>query len=79
VNKPGVSYVVTTWDDETGEAEILEYDDGDRLVRRRLWTPWPEDRWDGPVVGEAVWFDPAGSELKRGPILREAPQPQTAA
>jgi hypothetical protein len=26
VNQRGVAYMVSTWDDETGDSEILEYD-----------------------------------------------------
>jgi hypothetical protein len=69
--RPGVASTVTTWDDETGAAEIVGHDDGDRILRSCTWTPWPEERWDGPVVGEAVWLDAEGNELSRRPILRD--------
>ena len=58
----------TTWDDETGNAEILEFDPSGALVRRCEWSIWPEsERRDG-LIGEAVWFDAAGAELERRPI-----------
>jgi hypothetical protein len=66
VNRGGVSYVVTTWDDETGAAEILEYGEDDQLIRRCEWTHWAEPQ--GEIVGEAVWFDPGGDVLERRPL-----------
>jgi hypothetical protein len=33
----GGTYSVSTWDDETGNAEILEYDSVDQLICRREW------------------------------------------
>ena len=73
VNRNGVAYMVSTWDDETGDAEILEYDSRDALVRRGVRTYWPRDSTageviDGEVLGEAVWFDPDGVELERRPL-----------
>src|SRR5712691_5122494 len=61
IDKGGVAYTVTTWDDETGDAEILEFDDAQALVRRCTWAIWSEDKRHGDVIGEAVWFDPAGN------------------
>jgi hypothetical protein len=73
VNRNGVAYMVSTWDDETGDAEILEYDDRDALLRRGVRTYWPreseaEEIADGEVLGEVVWFDPDGVELERRPL-----------
>jgi hypothetical protein len=73
VNCNGVAYTVSTWDDETGDAEILEYDDRDALLRRGVRTYWAresesEEIADGEVLGEAVWFDPDGVELERRPL-----------
>jgi hypothetical protein len=66
VNRDGVAYIVTTWDDQTGDAEICEYDRSDDLVRRCEWTHWAEAL--GDAMGEAVWFSPDGAELERRPL-----------
>jgi hypothetical protein len=68
VNKGGVAYIVVSWDDELGDAEILEFDDADSLIRRGVRTFWPEAERQGAVIGEEVWFDPAGVELGRRPL-----------
>jgi hypothetical protein len=68
VNRGRVAYTVSTWDDETGDAEILEYDSRDALLRRGSLTYWSHGTKDGEVVGEAVWFDPDGGELERRPL-----------
>jgi hypothetical protein len=62
----------TTWDDETGNAQILEYDQSGRLVRRCVWSIWPEQDRRDDLIGEAVWFDAGGAEVDRRP-LRERP------
>ena len=67
VNRAGVAYVMTTWDDESGDAVIVEYAANDMLIRQCEWVHWPEA--DGDVIGEAVWFDPDGVELERRPLL----------
>jgi hypothetical protein len=66
VNRGGVAYVVTRWDDETGDADILEYDDSDKLIGRCVWTHWPEPQ--GDVIGQAVWFSTDGAEWERLPL-----------
>jgi hypothetical protein len=63
VNRGGVAYIITTWDDETGDAEIREYGLSDDLIRCCEWTHWPEPQ--GDVIGEAVWFSADGIELER--------------
>ena len=73
VDRAGVAYMVSTWDDETGDAEILEYDSRYALLRRGVLTYWSRAPSDGAVVdgdsvGEAAWFDPAGVELERRPL-----------
>jgi len=73
VNRNGVAYTMSTWDDETGDSEILEYDDRGALLRRGVLTYWPresdaEEVSDGEILGEAVWFDPDGAELERRPL-----------
>jgi hypothetical protein len=56
--------VETTWDDETGNAEIREFSLDGELVRRCDWRIWPEDERRGNQIGEAIWFDAAGVELR---------------
>jgi hypothetical protein len=68
VNRGGVAYTVVTWDDEIGDAEILVFDDADSLIRRGVRVFWPEDEHQGAVIGEEVWFDPAGNELEWRPL-----------
>jgi hypothetical protein len=62
----------TTWDDETGSADIREFDQHGALVRRCEWSIWPEHEQRGDAIGEAVWFDASGTELERR-ALRERP------
>lgn len=68
VNRGGVAYAVVTWDDEIGDAEILEFDDADLLIRRGVRTFRPEDEQQGGAIGEEVWFDPEGNEIERRPL-----------
>ncbi len=66
---PDFAYCVTTWDDETGEAEKIVYDDLGRTLRRAVVTRYPRERWDGDVVGEATWFDADDRVVTREPVL----------
>ena len=58
----------TTWDDETGNAEIREFDQSGTLVRRCEWSIRPEHERRDDLIGEAVWFDAAGREIERRPL-----------
>jgi hypothetical protein len=70
--RDGATYRVdTTWDDETGNAELREFDQHGILVRRCEWSIWPEDERLHDQIGEAVWSDSRGVELERRP-LRES-------
>ena len=60
----------TTWDDETGNAQILESDQSGRLVRRCEWSIWPEQDRRDDLIGEEVWFDAGGAELERRPLRK---------
>ena len=62
----------TTWDDETGNAEIREFDQSGTLVRRCKWSIWPEHKRRDDLIGEAVWFDAEGAGIERQP-LRDRP------
>lgn len=77
VNSPDVAYTVATWDDETGDAELVEYGHDDKLRRRAVIRHWAEsdDAQPGDVVGETIWYGVDGTELERRPIrqLRDAP------
>ena len=66
-----MAYAITTWEDETGDAEISEFDHADGLIRRCVWTLWPESEQTGSMIGEAVWFDPGGKELERRPLRKQ--------
>ena len=58
-----------TWDDETGEAERVEYDAAGNRVRRAVVRRFPRERWQDDVVGETTWFDGDDRELRRTPVL----------
>lgn len=62
VNRDGVSYVITTRDDETGAADILEYDEHNQLTRRCEWTHWAEPK--GKIIGEASWSTAAARRTR---------------
>jgi len=67
--RDGVDYrVETTWDDETGNSEILEFDPRGRLVRRCDWRIWPATGQRSGQIGEAIWFDASGVELEPRPL-----------
>ena len=65
---PAFAYSVTTWDDETGEAEKILYDELGRLLRRATVTRYPRERWDEDVVGETTWFDAEDRVVARKPV-----------
>jgi hypothetical protein len=70
----GGAYSVSSWDDETGNAEILEYDVAHRLICRREWelfttgAPGP----DG-ICGELRTFDPSGEQIDARPLRHGPP------
>ncbi len=66
---PAFALAVTTWDDETGEAVKIEYDERGRILRRAVVERYPRERWVGDVVGEAVWFDHDDRIVGREPVL----------
>ena len=71
---PRFRVAVLTWDEETGNAIRLEYDDDGELLRHAVVTHFPRELWDGDVVGEMVWYDAADQELSREPVhLGRAP------
>jgi YD repeat-containing protein len=59
----GGAYSIVSWDDETGNAEILEYDAADQLICRREWENFPGAPGPDRVVGEVRTFDPAGHRI----------------
>ena len=69
---PDVAHHVVVWDDETGEAEIVEYDEGGNQVRRFAWTHWQPQPRVGPdaMIGELIEYDSGGREVRRSPIVR---------
>jgi hypothetical protein len=66
---PAFAASVVTWDDETGEAEKIEYDHQGRPIRRAVVRRFPRERWDDDVVGETTWFDADDRVLRRTPVL----------
>jgi hypothetical protein len=60
---------VVTWDDETGEAEKIEYDREGRTVRRAVVRRFPRERWEDDVVGETTWFDANDRVVRRTAVL----------
>jgi len=63
----GGVYSVVRWDDETGDADIFEYDSAGGLLARREWRLFP-GRAGADVVGEVVSFDAHGAEIGRRPL-----------
>jgi hypothetical protein len=71
--RDGIAYrLETTWDDETGNSEIREFDPAGNLVRRCDWRIWTETERHGDQIGEAVWFDASGAEIERRPLREHA-------
>jgi hypothetical protein len=62
----GNAYYVTTWDDQTGDSDIQEFNEGDELVIRHEWRILDQDAG----TGEMTTFDPEGNEIGRRPIRR---------
>ncbi len=54
----------TAWDDETGDAEIVEYDDTGGVLIRHEWSVFAAPSEDGSV-GEMISFDGTGVEIER--------------
>ena len=71
VNSPTVAHTIAVWDDETGDAELVEYGHDGQIRRRAVISHWPDvnDAKPGDVVGETIWYGPDGAELERRPIL----------
>jgi YD repeat-containing protein len=65
---PDFRVAVVAWDEETGNALRLEYDGEGALLRHAIATRFPQETWDGDVVGEAVWYDTNDHELRREPV-----------
>ena len=71
--REGVTYrVETTWDNETGNAEIREFTLDGQLVRSCDWQIWPEDQQRKDQLGEAIWSDASGNEIERRPLRERA-------
>jgi hypothetical protein len=64
----GAAYSVTNWDDETGDADIVEYDERGRIVCRHEWRIFGGLAVASDVVGEMVTFDAEGRETRRRPL-----------
>ena len=71
----GGAYSVVTWDDETGNAEILEYNAADELLCRREWENFPGRPGADGVVGELRSFDAEGRPTETRPLRNRAARP----
>jgi hypothetical protein len=58
----------TVWDDETGDGEIVEYDETGAVLVRREWSVFAAPAEDGSV-GEVISFDGTGVEIERRRLL----------
>lgn len=70
----GGAYSITTWDDDTGNADIVEYDDQGGKICRHKWIIFAGAPAADGVVGEMLTFDAQDREigrrsLKTGPRL----------
>jgi catechol 2,3-dioxygenase-like lactoylglutathione lyase family enzyme len=54
----------TVWDDETGDAQMVEYDQAGGVIVRHEWRVFATPTPDGSV-GEMVSFDATGVETRR--------------
>jgi len=66
---PAFAVSVVTWDDETGAAEKVEYDERGRTLRRAVVERYPREEWADDVVGVATWFDGDDVVVRREPVL----------
>jgi hypothetical protein len=62
----GNAYYVTTWDDETGDSDIHEFNEADELVIRHEWRITDQEKG----TGEMTTFDAEGNEIARRSIGR---------
>ena len=69
---PDVDHHAVVWDEETGDAEIVEYDRDGGAVRRFSWVHWNPPPRVGPTaqVGELIEYDRDGREVRRSPVVR---------
>jgi hypothetical protein len=68
-SSPASAVSILRWDDETGEAVKVVYDDEGRTVQRAVVRRFPRELWEDDVVGEATWFDAEDRIVKRTPVL----------
>ncbi len=54
---PEFRTAVVSWDEETGNAVRIEFGADGELLRHAIATRFPRERWEGDVIGEAVWYD----------------------
>jgi hypothetical protein len=60
----GGASTLTVWDDETGDAKIVEYDETGAVLVRHEWSVFAAASEDGSV-GEMISFDGNGVEIER--------------
>lgn len=71
---PAFHSAVVAWDEDSGNALRLEYGADGELLRHAIATHFPQELWEGDVIGETVWYDANDRELRREPVhLGRAP------
>jgi hypothetical protein len=68
-SSPDFAVSVVARDEESGNAIRLEYGADRQLLRHAIASRFPREHWQGDVIGEAVWYDEQGEEIRRAPVL----------
>jgi hypothetical protein len=66
---PEFAVSVVARDQESGNAIRLEYGADRQLLRHAIASRFPREQWLGDVIGEEVWYDEQGEEVRREPVL----------
>ena len=64
----GGAYSITSWDEDTGNAEIVEHDEQGAILCRHEWRIFGSPPAPDGTVGEVVTFDTEGVESGRRPL-----------
>jgi hypothetical protein len=74
----GGVYSITSWDDETGDADVVEYDEQGGVVRRHEWIIFAGPPAADGVTGEMVTFDAQDRETGRRPLKTRTRPPRAS-
>lgn len=69
----GGSYSLVSWDEDSGDADILECDARGRVLRRHEWRHFAGLPTPDGVIGEVTSFDGDGREVNRRPLRHGRP------